>query len=55
MVQRIKYFFIRYYVMDEDGCYADLKGQKVDAKELAEFIIDNAYNNKIMIMEVREI
>lgn len=55
MVQRIKYFRIRYYELDKAKDIYDLRRKKVDAKELAEFIIDNAYNNEIMMMEVKEI
>lgn len=55
MVQRIKHFWIRYYELDKAKDIYDLKGRKVDAKELAEFIIDNAYNFDIMLQGVREI
>lgn len=55
MVQRIKYFWIRFYELDKAKDIYDLRGKKVDAKELAEFIINNAYNLDIMILEVREL
>lgn len=55
MVQRIKYFWIRYYELNRVKDTFDLRGEKVDAKELAEFIINNAYNNDIMILGVKEI
>ena len=55
MTQRIKYFWIRYYELDKAKDIYDLRGKKVDAKELAEFIINNAYNSDIMILEVREL
>ena len=55
MMPRIKYFWIKYMERDkiEDVFYPE--GKKVDAKELAEFIINNAYSNDIIIKEVREI
>ena len=55
MVQRIKYFWIRYYELDKVNDRYDLKGEQVDAKELAEFIINNAYNSEVKIVEVYEI
>lgn len=55
MVQRIKYFWLRYYELDKAKDKYVLNDHKVDAKELVEFIINNAYNSDILIEEAQEI
>ena len=55
MVRRIKYYWIIYYELDKPTNVFVVKDKKVDSKEFAEFIINNAYNNDITLKEVREI
>ena len=37
-----------------DYCTGDVWTKEVNAKELAEFIINNAYNHDISIIDIRE-
>lgn len=51
---KMKYYFLSYYVYDIKTELWQYKDRKVSSKELAEFIIENAYNSQIKILHIKE-
>ena len=51
----MKNFHIEYYLYNEETEIYELHADVIDAKQLAQAIIDNAYNKKFMFREVKEL
>lgn len=51
----MKNFRIEYYLYNEETEIYELHADVIDAKQLAQAIIDNAYNKRFMFREVKEL
>lgn len=51
----MKKFRVEYYIYNKRTEIYELHVKVVDSKELAEFIIEHAYDNEVMIREVKEL